>query len=55
MLQFIDFERIYANPEILAHFNMTYIRYLNRFNDAQAMYSYKDSRKQLKMMIEGAK
>lgn len=55
MLLYVDFETIFANPDIMEQFNLTKNLYDQRLNDEDTNWKYKDVRKKLKMMIDKAK
>lgn len=54
MLLFKDFENIFRDPAIFNQFMETKKLFENRI-DEDADWKYKDARKKLKRMVEGAK
>ena len=55
MLLYKDFENIFRNPDIFNQFNTVKALYEARNIDEDANWRYKDARKKLKLMIDGAK
>ena len=55
MLLYKDFENIFRNPEIFEQFLLTKTLFEKSTQDEDWNWKYKDARKKLKLMIDGAK
>ena len=55
MLLYKDFENIFRIPEIFDQFLLAKSLFEKSIEDAEYNWKYKDARKKLKLMVDGAK